>query len=301
VIEAVSGRGDSLVSGRATPLRWSICRQDRQVLEAPGPDADLPEGLSAMLPDLIESGLRLEAELGGPLDIEWGLDGSGLVFFQARPIDETFAEGDEASIRQRQRDQLRALAAAGARCWVRHNLSETLPHPTALTWSVWRSFMSPSGGLGTLYRHLGYRPDCRWDTQSFLTLIGGQIYADPDRAAAMFGRAWPWSYDPVRLREDPSLLDQPPRHFDPQRLDPWFLWRLPSLVWQVWRSQRRIAVMMERADAEFQEQIVPQVHAFVAAEQNKDLAHLEHEELLHLFEQRRRMVMDQFAPRTRSE
>ena len=39
---------------------------------------------------------------------------------------------------------------------MRHNLGETLPHPTPLTWSVMRRFMTGAGGFGEMYRMAGF-------------------------------------------------------------------------------------------------------------------------------------------------
>jgi rifampicin phosphotransferase len=298
IIEAVIGSGESLVSGRVTPLRWIVRRDDREILESPDADSRVPDGLAEAMPELIDTGLRLEEQFGEPLDIEWGLDRGGLVFFQARPIAASPVEQQRQSTRDREIARLRQLAARGTRCWVRHNLSETLSHPTPLTWSVWRQFMSGTGGLGTLYRRLGYRPGRRVQRESFLELIGGRIYADPDRAVGMFGDAWPWSYDIDRLRHDPSLLDQPPRDFDPLRLDPWFVWRLPVLLGRMWYSQRRIRRLMRDAAGEFEQQTVPQLLQYVAGEQQAESGDLDDAALLQGFEMRRRRVMDEFAPRT---
>ena len=47
-------------------------------------------------------------------------------------------------------------AAAGRGPWALHNLAETLPHPTPLTWSVIRPFMAGAGGFGAMYRQAGF-------------------------------------------------------------------------------------------------------------------------------------------------
>jgi rifampicin phosphotransferase len=297
VVEAVAGSGESLVSGRVTPLRWTARRDNRQIIEQPEPTSKIPARLAEALPELITTGLRLEEQFDEPLDIEWGLDRGGLVFFQARPVADSPTTDVSGTVRQREIARLKQSAAAGTRCWVRHNLSETLAHPTLLTWSLWRQFMSGSGGLGTLYRRLGYCPGGRVRRDTFLMLIGGQIYADPDRAVEMFGDAWPWSYDIDRLRDDPSQLDGPPRDFDPLRLDPWFVWRTPALVARIWHSQRRIGRLMPCAADEFDQQTLPQLLEFVAGEQQVELADLDDAALLQRFEERRRRVMDEFAPR----
>ncbi len=85
VIDAVSGLGEALVSGHATPDHW-ILRRDGSVEqhEAQGNEAVLS---AAELQALLEQALRAEARYGAPIDMEWAVDGSGRIrWLQARPI-----------------------------------------------------------------------------------------------------------------------------------------------------------------------------------------------------------------------
>jgi len=81
VIEAVEGLGERLVSGAATPERWTV-EEDGSVGASAGArvlDADQARAIG----DLAR---RVEEHLGGPQDIEWAIAGSSLWLLQARPI-----------------------------------------------------------------------------------------------------------------------------------------------------------------------------------------------------------------------
>ena len=77
---------------------------------------------------------------------------------QARPIT-TLREMDSIDVVvDTAKSHLRAELQAGRGPWVLHNLAETLPHPTPLTWSVLGPFMTGAGGYGQMYRLAGFEP-----------------------------------------------------------------------------------------------------------------------------------------------
>ncbi|MCB9797196.1 MAG: phosphoenolpyruvate synthase [Alphaproteobacteria bacterium] len=82
VVEATSGLGEALVSGRVQPqvfkLRGGACVSRVE----PGP----PALTEAEALELAALGRRVEAALGAPQDIEWCLDEGGFRLVQARPI-----------------------------------------------------------------------------------------------------------------------------------------------------------------------------------------------------------------------
>src|SRR5207248_10571266 len=98
------------------------------------------------------------------------------------------------------RQHLRQELAVGSGPWVIHNLAETLPHPTSLTWSILRRFMSGSGGFGAMYRMAGFEPSPEVDREGFLELIAGRVYMDASRAPEMFFEGFPFAYDVNELK-----------------------------------------------------------------------------------------------------
>jgi rifampicin phosphotransferase len=81
VIDAVVGIGERLVSGAVTPDRWVIRGDEAHQHSAEEQAIDAPHARS--IADLAR---RVEAELGGPQDIEWALVGDEVTLLQARPV-----------------------------------------------------------------------------------------------------------------------------------------------------------------------------------------------------------------------
>jgi len=81
VIEAVEGLGDRLVSGAATPERWTV-EQDGSI-EGPSVATVLDADQARTIGDLAR---KVEDHLERPQDIEWAIAGGSLWLLQARPI-----------------------------------------------------------------------------------------------------------------------------------------------------------------------------------------------------------------------
>jgi phosphohistidine swiveling domain-containing protein len=81
VIEAVEGLGERLVSGAATPERWTI--EEDGSIEAPSVPTALDVEKARAIGDLAR---RVEERFRHPQDIEWAIQGGSLWLLQARPI-----------------------------------------------------------------------------------------------------------------------------------------------------------------------------------------------------------------------
>lgn len=81
VVEAVSGVGEELVSGKRTPERWRMFEGD--VEREGGPDRVLEPSTAAEVGRLAR---RAEEVLGGPQDVEWAVHDGEVHLLQARPI-----------------------------------------------------------------------------------------------------------------------------------------------------------------------------------------------------------------------
>jgi hypothetical protein len=82
VIDAVAGIGERLGSGAETPDRWVVRGDDVHQQQAAA-EAAIDERRVRSVADLAR---RVEAELGGPQDIEWALIDDEVILLQARPI-----------------------------------------------------------------------------------------------------------------------------------------------------------------------------------------------------------------------
>src|SRR6185436_4624899 len=153
--------------------------------------------------------------------------------------------------------RLRGLANGEPIVWVVHNLSETLPAPTPLTWNLVRWFMSAAGGYGQMYRLLGHRPQEHQPGQGFLELIAGRVYVDPRRAAEFhFGRL-PFDYDLDEVLRDRTAIDRPPTRFNLDRTDSLFFFRWPGMLFGMIRSARRMKTLEQTARERFETVAVP--------------------------------------------
>jgi pyruvate, water dikinase len=83
VVEAAFGVGEHVVSGEVTPDYYALDKKgavkkarvvDEQVLS------------EAELAELVKLGLHLADLNGGPQDIEWAFDDTGLYMLQSRPV-----------------------------------------------------------------------------------------------------------------------------------------------------------------------------------------------------------------------
>ncbi len=301
VVEVVPGIGDKLVGGHVQPRRFFVGREDNVVTAATRDSGDstddAPTLPSEALGRLAMDAKRLEQLFDATLDIEWGYHDQQFVFFQARPMQTDSSAERVAEVRRQEVECLRSLAKSTRKVWGRHNLSESLPSPTPLTWDIMRRFMSGSGGFGQLYRQMGYRPSKRVCRTGFLELIGGRIYADPDRMAELFSIGLPFRYDLDALADDPAVLEQAPTQFDAPQTDPAFLFKLPGVLWRIFqtvvRSHRSAASVAE----EFDSRLLPSLTAYVQQQVSLDLSSLADRQLVRLFKRRCQKVMDEFAPR----
>ncbi len=309
VVEASWGLGEAVVSGIVQPDVLHIDRDsgsvssanisDKQVRIEPG-GTHAPREVEAdrrrkpcLSPTDVDRlwklGLRAAAFFGSEQDLEWAIHDGELFLLQSRNITTLDVARAGRELLERTKAGLREELAAGCKGWVLHNLAETLSHPTPLTWSVIRRFMSGSGGFGNMYRTAGFRPAASLCESGFLKRIAGRVYMDLSRAPEMFCENFPFEYDVQALRNDPNAGQMPPT--------------LPSGgIGARIRGGRRTAAatakMNELAatlDQELDDRVIPEFVAWCEAEKRKDIAALGTEEWLELWERRERKVLDEFA------
>ncbi|MEW6554797.1 MAG: PEP/pyruvate-binding domain-containing protein [Actinomycetota bacterium] len=134
-IEAVTGLGDSLVSGRAAPDRFIVSRRGLLMLSSSASNPCIGEDTARII---CLMAMRAEAVFGCPLDLEWAIAAGRVFLLQARPIT---ALGRERSWEDRQ-------------VWSNINAGEVLPDVvTPATWSlvqiiVFQVFGSIFGRIG---------------------------------------------------------------------------------------------------------------------------------------------------------
>jgi pyruvate,water dikinase len=238
---------------------------------------------------LWELGKRISEHFGAPQDIEWAFHDGNLFLLQSRPIT-THRETEAAeALARATRQRLREEMSAGRGPWVVHNLAETLPHPTALTWSVIRKFMSGLGGFGAMYRQAGFQPAPIIDREGFLELVAGRIYMDAARAPEMFCENFPFAYDLEKLVHDPDASQKPPTL-------PRGSYSLRAKAAALLsKAGAKLQGLAGRAAGEFREKTTPAVTEYVARSREKNLRLLTVEQLIAFWEEYEKQILNVFG------
>lgn len=282
LIEAAPGLGEEVVSGRMQPDSFRIKAETGEIIEtrAVRPTPCLTKEDVRKLWAL---GRDVASHFGVPQDIEWAISGKKLFLLQARPITAFDGTTAQAILIEHAR---KPLAQPGRGPWILHNLAETLPNPTPLSWSVLRRFMSSTGGFGAAYARLGFEPA----GSEILELILGKVYLDLSRAPEIFGAGFPFAYDSEALRRDPSAAQFAPA--------------VPRGSWlsrrrarrRMAEAQRRIDLESRHFDLRLTERVIPEFIAWCAREKHRDLTALRVDEWIALWHERKRRIFDEFAP-----
>jgi phosphohistidine swiveling domain-containing protein len=303
VIEAAYGLGEVVVSGEVTPDRYLVPRNHLSACAiTPGKHGKEGQPLPCLSPAQVEElarlALKIEEHFGHPVDIEWGWAAGKFALLQARSIRGLDVLREVEPARLEEIERLQHASKEGRRVWVAHNLGETLRFPTPLTWDLVRGFMIGNGGFGLLYQQLGYRPSRRVRSEGFLELIGGRIYADPDRLAELFWEGMPLAYDLDALATDKNVLDRAPTKFDAAKADGLFLWRLPRNLWGMWRVARNLKRGRRDAKAHFECEVLPAFLRQIAAQRSDNLQALNDEALMERLRQWSTEYLGSFAARS---
>ncbi|MFI5378038.1 MAG: PEP/pyruvate-binding domain-containing protein [Tepidisphaerales bacterium] len=311
LIEASWGLGEAVVSGLVQPDVLRIDRVSARVVRATIADKQLwiqPGKHEQQLVDearrklaclksadvttLWKMGLKAVEHFGAEQDLEWAISNGELYLLQSRPITTLDHAEVYERLLQSTRSMLRESLEAGRGPWVAHNIGETLKHPTPLTWSVIRRFMSGDGGFGAMYKEIGFEPSERVRKEGFLLRVAGRAYMDASLAAEMFFEEYPFRYDVELLRSNPDAAQSPPT--------------IPAgTLTQRMRMGRRLAEVNRRVralagdfDRKLTERIIPEFERYCGEEKKRDISALSPYELIDLWRQREHRVMDQFAPQS---
>ena len=308
VVEAVYGLGEGLVSGDIQPDVYRVQADTGEVLDIhvanktkalrcgdhdyqSVPDTQATKSCLNydQLQKLCHLGRQAQQYFGFPQDLEWAIDSTGPRVLQARAITTLAAAQAYHSLLSDTRSFLENELAQGRGPWVRHNLSETLPLPTPLTWSLIRSFMSGSGGFGRMHFEVGFEPADAVKEHGFLTLIAGQVYMDCKRLPEMFQQDYPFAYDLAALRDNPDAAQQPPTVPSGMYKQLAAAARLGTKVTQ------KIGELAQTLDTVFDEQFVPRVATWCEEQAHQDLTRLFDEDLIRLWQQQQDAVLDDFG------
>jgi len=310
LIESSWGLGEAVVSGlvqpdtlvldRATGAAMSIETADKNVWipagsgsreSQPVPD-DLRQELSLNSRQVLaiwRLGLQVMGHFGSAQDIEWAIEGDEVFLLQSRAITTLeAAEAYEKCLTETRAD-LREARREGRGDWALHNIAETLPHPTPLTWDVVRRFMSGDGGFGQMYRDVGFEPSPQMCRDGFLDLIAGRVFMDLSQASEMFFEGYPYAYDPVLLARDPNASQGPPT------LPRGSIFARRRIGTRLAGIQEKMMHLAEDYDRILDGETIPELKRWVAEEKQCNLQSLDAAQWRKLWEDRRDRALQHFG------
>lgn len=311
LIEASWGLGESVVSGKVQPDTLVVERTtgvvrhamiaDKATWFAAGAHGERVVSddrrrvpcLDAQQVDALRRlGDQVERHFGSPQDLEWAFHAGQLYLLQSRAITTIGAAAAAHERWAHERAALSTELAAGRGPWVRHNLSETLPQPTPLTWSLISRFMSGDGGFGALYREIGFEPSPTVCRDGFLRLIAGRIHLDLALGPELFFSGYPFDYDLELLRINPDAAQDPPTIARGTLTEQLACTRKLAAV------DARITALAVDTDQRLMRETIPAFTTWIARERQIDLTVLDNTALMTCWQQRAEEVLDRFAPQS---
>lgn len=181
MVEWVRGCGEDLVSGRVTPvsLRFGRCT---------GLPAAEDQDQTLDLSPLLELGRKIEETFGCPQDVEWAYADGCFQIVQSRDIT-TLALGPEAEqIRLAEwRDVLDRYGSADPDQVIleQDEMSEVLPRPTPLSFSLMANLWAPGGSVDLACRALAVPYGLPEGRDGHLVNLFGKTYVDTALKEAM--------------------------------------------------------------------------------------------------------------------
>jgi pyruvate,water dikinase len=297
IIEASYGLGEAIVRGHVEPDVFCVDRKTTSIAEKrvnTGKEACVSD---AEVLSLAKLGLDVEAFYKTPVDVEWGIADGKLCLLQSRPVRGLDILRNVPKVREEEIHRLEKLALGRPKAaWAIHNLAETLPAPTPLTWDiVGRGFMG--NGFLKLYHDLGFQPSERVLKDGFLELVAGRIYMDVERSAELFFKDLPMEYDlsGANGKAAEMLLDRPTK-FNVERAGLGFLLKLPLTIFGMLRAGKVMKKVVRTGLDDLQNQILPDFKVFVEQARSRELAKLSDDEVLAEIAEREKVALNEFGP-----
>jgi pyruvate,water dikinase len=296
LVEASYGLGEAIVRGHIEPDTFCVDRASLKILErriGTGKEACVSD---AEVLELARLGLDVERHYGTPVDVEWGVAEGRRMLLQSRPIRGLDILRAVPRVREEEIRRLEKLAHGRPKAaWASHNLAETLPAPTPLTWDiVGKGFMGD--GFLKLYRDLGFVPSERVSREGFLELVAGRIYADVERSAELFFDDFPMEYDLDGGGRASEVLLSKPSRFAVERAGIGFLLKLPLHIGRMIGAGRAMKRAVRTGLDDLRNRVLPAFKAFVAQARSKHLAAMSDSDLVREILDRERSGLNTFGP-----
>lgn len=213
LVELVSGLGESLVSGAATPTAYRFGRLSGRLLEREKPPIDLGP--------LLALGRKVESLFGRPQDIEWAYARGRFYLLQARDITVSAADRDPFEAERRRLLAILSPYPATEPVLVQNELSELLPRPTPLSFSLMERLWAPGGSTDLACRILGVPYEVDEEAAPLLVTVYGALYVNRPEGRRRVGRG-PGAAAAFRLSRGAEWIERDFR----ERFLPGFLRRM---------------------------------------------------------------------------
>jgi rhodanese-related sulfurtransferase/membrane protein insertase Oxa1/YidC/SpoIIIJ/phosphohistidine swiveling domain-containing protein len=174
LIEMANGTADDLVSGRVTPLTLRYGRYTNLPMDETSCPIDLQP--------LLKLGRKIEEVFGTPQDIEWAFGSNGFEIVQSRDITTLHVGSDTELLRRAEwRTILEQSNDGKAKDIVleQDEMSEVLPRPTPLSFSIMKSIWGAGGSVDLAARGLGLESHQPEQKPGHLVQFFGKLYSDP--------------------------------------------------------------------------------------------------------------------------
>ena len=180
LIEWVEGNGETLVSGRVTPTSVRFGRYTGQAAEA--------QSSPMVFDDLLALGKQIEHLFGTPQDIEWAYANGQFQILQSRDITTLQIGSPAEQVRTAQwGGVLERFKFAGADDVIleQDEMSEVLPRPTSMSFSLMTQLWAPGGSLDQACRELGLPYQLPEGPDAHLVRLFGKTYVDSTLKATL--------------------------------------------------------------------------------------------------------------------
>lgn len=203
MIEMVSGLGESLVSGQATPESYQYGRYTKRLLSPKRPPIDLEP--------LIALTHKAEEHFGRPQDIEWAYADGRFHLLQTRDITSDSRSGvGEKAVMERERFRLLELFKNQDEEEVvlrQNELSELMPKPTPLSLSLMDRIWGPGGSVDLACSFLGIPYDVEEDSAPYVLSAFGSMYVNQVENRKRLSRS-PGMYATFRLSRAADAIEK---------------------------------------------------------------------------------------------
>ncbi len=220
ILEAVTGLGESLVSGKTTPWHFE--------------EKKLSSTKLFDINNIVENASKVKEILEVDIDMEWAIDQNDCFYvLQARPITALTGKSEERRFIKSELNRLKNKYS-GDTIWDGQTFSEWGGPPTELTFSLWSKAFSKNMAFSQAMKKLGYLgidQEIMNDSHSLLERIFDRAYVNITTLAPLYFGPMPYK---LMFQNGPKLK------FDWRKISyigfiqtPFTLWRMFKVSWKL--------------------------------------------------------------------